>query len=92
MGPFFRLAGARAAGHVLFIRPSQRGGIVVRVAHLTAASRVASRAGQAGQGLAEYAMILAFIAMVAIAALTMLGGDLLATLTYIGSEIAGSQP
>ena len=31
---------------------------------------------EAGQGLAEYALILAFIAVVAVLALTFLGGDI----------------
>ena len=65
---------------------------MVRVARLLADKSAASRDGQAGQGLAEYAMILALIAMVAIIALTMLGADIAATLDYIGSTIQKSRP
>jgi pilus assembly protein Flp/PilA len=40
-----------------------------------------------GQGLTEYALILALIALVAIVALTVLGGDLSSELTTIGSSV-----
>jgi pilus assembly protein Flp/PilA len=40
-----------------------------------------------GQGLAEYALILALIAIVAIIALTFLGTQISAILSYIGSVI-----
>jgi pilus assembly protein Flp/PilA len=40
-----------------------------------------------GQGLAEYALILALIAIVAILALTFLGTQISAILSYIGSAI-----
>jgi pilus assembly protein Flp/PilA len=40
-----------------------------------------------GQGLAEYALILALIAIVAILALTFLGNQISAILSYIGSVI-----
>jgi Flp pilus assembly pilin Flp len=42
---------------------------------------------EAGQGLAEYALILALIAIVAILALTFLGVQISAILSYIGSVI-----
>jgi pilus assembly protein Flp/PilA len=40
-----------------------------------------------GQGLAEYALILALIALVAIAALTFLGVNLSDELQHIGDEV-----
>jgi Flp pilus assembly pilin Flp len=40
-----------------------------------------------GQGLAEYALILALIAIVSILALTFLGVQISAILSYIGSAI-----
>jgi Flp pilus assembly pilin Flp len=45
-----------------------------------------------GQGLAEYALILALIALAAIVALMMLGADILGTLSYIGATIQKSRP
>ena len=65
---------------------------MVRVARLLAGNRAASRGGQAGQGLAEYALILALIALAAIVALMMLGADILGTLSYIGATIQKSRP
>jgi Flp pilus assembly pilin Flp len=41
----------------------------------------------AGQGLAEYALILALIAIVAILALTFLGSAIFSILSYIGSVV-----
>ena len=43
--------------------------------------------GEAGQGLAEYALILALIAIVAVVALVFLGGNLQSTLSTIGSSV-----
>lgn len=40
-----------------------------------------------GQGLAEYALILAFIAIVAILALTFLGGKVTSELSTVGSSL-----
>jgi pilus assembly protein Flp/PilA len=40
-----------------------------------------------GQGLAEYALILALIAIVAIIALTVLGGNISSILSEIGARI-----
>lgn len=40
-----------------------------------------------GQGLAEYALILALIAIVAIAALVFLGGQVSAILSSVGAAI-----
>jgi pilus assembly protein Flp/PilA len=48
-------------------------------------SAVAER--EEGQGLAEYALILALIAIVAILALTFLGSAIFSILSYIGSVI-----
>ena len=44
-----------------------------------------------GQGLAEYALILALIAIIAIVALIFLGGNIAAILSEIGSQV-GAQP
>jgi pilus assembly protein Flp/PilA len=41
----------------------------------------------AGQGLAEYALILALIAIVAIGALFFMGGQIAAILSDIGSKV-----
>lgn len=43
--------------------------------------------GEKGQGLAEYALILALIAVVAIAALVFLGGQVSAILSAVGAGI-----
>lgn len=40
-----------------------------------------------GQGLAEYALILALIAVVAIVAVTFLGGQISTILSTVGSKI-----
>jgi pilus assembly protein Flp/PilA len=40
-----------------------------------------------GQGLAEYALILALIAVLAIAAVTFLGGQINANLSSVGTAI-----
>ena len=48
--------------------------------------RLISRDGR-GQGLAEYALILALIAVVAIAALIFLGGQISAILSQIGAGL-----
>jgi pilus assembly protein Flp/PilA len=40
-----------------------------------------------GQGLAEYALILALIAIVAIVALIFLGGQITSQLSFIGSQL-----
>ena len=46
-----------------------------------------SRDEEKGQGLAEYALILALIAIVAIAALVFLGGQVSAILSKVGAGI-----
>jgi Flp pilus assembly pilin Flp len=45
-----------------------------------------------GQGLAEYALILAFIAMIAIAGLLFMGTQLGDQLSVIGSSVDGVTP
>ena len=40
-----------------------------------------------GQGLVEYALILSLIAIVAIAALVMIGGSLSTTLSMVGKSV-----
>jgi pilus assembly protein Flp/PilA len=46
-----------------------------------------SRDDERGQGLAEYALILALIAIIAIAALIFLGGEISTILSTIGANI-----
>ena len=46
-----------------------------------------TRDQEEGQGLAEYALILALIAIVAIAALVFLGGQVSAILSRVGAGI-----
>jgi pilus assembly protein Flp/PilA len=43
--------------------------------------------GQAGQGLAEYALILALVAVAAIAAITFMGGSINTMLSDLGNAI-----
>jgi Flp pilus assembly pilin Flp len=43
--------------------------------------------GDGGQGLAEYALILALIAVVAISALLFLGGGINSILSVVGSSL-----
>lgn len=45
------------------------------------------RRSEAGQGLAEYALILALIAVLAIAAVTFLGSQINAILSVVGQSI-----
>jgi len=45
------------------------------------------RSDERGQGLAEYALILALIAVLAIAAVTFLGGQINAILSDVGAAI-----
>jgi pilus assembly protein Flp/PilA len=45
------------------------------------------RRDEEGQGLAEYALILALIAIVAIVALVFLGGQISSILSQIGTQI-----
>lgn len=45
------------------------------------------RRGQHGQGLAEYALILALIAVLAIAAITFMGGSINTMLSDLGNSM-----
>ena len=45
------------------------------------------KSDERGQGLAEYALILALIAVLAIAAVTFLGGQINAILSDVGNKI-----
>jgi pilus assembly protein Flp/PilA len=45
------------------------------------------RSDERGQGLAEYALILALIAVLAIAAVTFLGGQINSILSSVGNSI-----
>jgi Flp pilus assembly pilin Flp len=47
----------------------------------------ASVEDEAGQGLVEYSLILAFVVVVAIAALTFLGSDISLALSSIGNSL-----
>jgi pilus assembly protein Flp/PilA len=47
---------------------------------------------QSGQGLAEYALILALIAVIAIAALLFMGSQVSDKLSVIGSNLDGVTP
>jgi len=60
----------------------------MRIAARIAARLAAARRGQEGQGLAEYSMLLALVAMVAIAGLIFLGGNITATLSSIGTTVS----
>ena len=52
-----------------------------------ALTKVAAHYDEEGQGLAEYGLILALIAVICIAGLTVLGGDINALLTKLGGSI-----
>ena len=54
---------------------------------LLAAWGAKSRSSEAGQGLAEYALILALIAIVAIIALIFLGGQVSTILNTVGTSV-----
>ena len=54
---------------------------------LTALINLINRRDEEGQGLAEYALILALIAIVAIIALLFLGGAISQVLSTVGSSI-----
>jgi Flp pilus assembly pilin Flp len=61
---------------------------MMNLAARIAARLAATRRGQEGQGLAEYSMLLALVAIVAIAGLLFLGGNITATLTSIGTTVS----
>jgi pilus assembly protein Flp/PilA len=57
------------------------------VALFTALINLINRRDEEGQGLAEYALILALIAIVAIIALLFLGGAISQVLSTVGSSV-----
>ena len=59
---------------------------------VTLLDRYLSRDEEAGQGLAEYALILGLIAVVAIVALLFLGGQVSDKLSVIGGTLQSHQP
>ena len=48
---------------------------------------LAVKEDESGQGLVEYSLILAFVAVVAIAAVTFLGSDLSVAFSHIGTSL-----
>jgi pilus assembly protein Flp/PilA len=50
-------------------------------------SRIRPVSGEEGQGLAEYALILALIAIVAVVSVTFIGSNLSSTLSMIGNSV-----
>ena len=63
----------------------EEGGLGIIMSWLT--SRIAPARKEAGQGLAEYALILALIAIVAILALLFLGGQISTILSTVGNSV-----
>ena len=47
---------------------------------------------QKGQGLTEYALIIALVAIVAVAALTLLGGQINSIFGSVTGELGGAAP
>ena len=66
-------------------RISRRVGMSIVIARLGAWRRQPGRSD--GQGLAEYALILALIAIIAIVALIFLGGQVSAILSQVGASV-----
>ena len=64
----------------------------MKLAMRIVARLAADRGGEEGQGLAEYSMLLALVAMVAIAGLIFLGGNIAATLSSIGTTVESVRP
>ena len=60
--------------------------------HWLLALRLFTGDNEEGQGLAEYALILALIAIVAIIALIFLGGQVSDKLTIVGSTLKDHNP
>ncbi len=65
----------------------RKGGTHSNVAHQRTHVVPASRQDEEGQGLAEYALILALIAIVAIIALIFLGGQVSRILSTVGNSV-----
>ena len=59
----------------------------MQVVHSLMARFVAMRDDEEGQALVEYALILALVSVVSIAALTLLGGNIAAILDDIAGEL-----
>jgi Flp pilus assembly pilin Flp len=59
----------------------------LRVFATTPGGRLNGRDGRSGQGLAEYALILALIATIAIVALLFLGGQISKILSEVGNSM-----
>ena len=79
------LGGVETAAHRgLFLPPQEREERAHAFDHLIEADR---RSREAGQGLAEYALILALICIIAIAALVFLGTQISAILSTIGQSL-----
>jgi pilus assembly protein Flp/PilA len=57
------------------------------MSHFQVKNVVSALRGEDGQGLAEYALILALIAVVAILALVFLGGQISGILSNIGANL-----
>jgi pilus assembly protein Flp/PilA len=56
------------------------------------ASKVADHRDEEGQGLAEYALIIALVALIAIVSLIFMGSQVSDKLTIIGNTIASVAP
>jgi Flp pilus assembly pilin Flp len=56
------------------------------------ASLVAAQRDEEGQGLAEYALILALVALIAIVSVIFMGSQVSDKLTVIGQTIASAAP
>ncbi len=67
--------------------PHRRGGIMREIVMSQFAAPIARSREDEGQGLAEYALILALIAIVAIVALIFLGGQVSGILSNVGTSI-----
>ena len=65
----------------------RRGDAAAREASMTQLLALLLRRDDEGQGLAEYALILALIAIVAIIALIFLGGQVSGILSNVGNSI-----
>ena len=91
MGPSVCLTRARATRTLgpAFGRPgsSEGKGVSKRMSYISALIASFKRDDEEGQGLAEYALILALIAIVAIVALLFLGGQISKILSVIGSSV-----
>ena len=67
--------------------PDQRRSIVSHRSRIRARRRDVVTGSEVGQGLAEYALILALIAIVAIVALIFLGGQISHILSQVGVSV-----